>query len=96
MMVLKCFNLPFILPLTSGGVKERIWGKWTCLEMVLWSNFHRCCLEIDSACHRSAAVAQFTCKHFTDAPAVQFGRVGIANTNQQWWHYLAETARPQP
>jgi hypothetical protein len=35
-------------------------------------------------------------KHFTDIPAVQFCRVRIANTNQQWWHYLAETARPQP
>jgi hypothetical protein len=30
-----------------------------------------------------------------DTPAVQFGRVRIANT-QQLWHYLAETARPQP
>jgi hypothetical protein len=37
-----------------------------------------------------------TCKHFMDIPAVQFGRVGIANTDQQQWHYLAETARPQP
>lgn len=25
--------------------------------------------------------------------AVQSGRVGIVNTNQQWWHSLAETAR---
>jgi hypothetical protein len=31
-----------------------------------------------------------------DTPAVQFSRVGIANTNQQWWHDLAETARLQP
>ena len=35
-------------------------------------------------------------KHFVDAPAVQSGRVGIANRNQRWWHCLAERARPQP
>ena len=27
---------------------------------------------------------------------IQFSRVGIANTNQQLWHDLAETAKPQP
>jgi hypothetical protein len=32
---------------------------------------------------------------FTDTPAVQFCRVGIANTNQQQWHYLAEAAWSQ-
>jgi hypothetical protein len=31
-----------------------------------------------------------------DTPAVQFRWVRIVNTNQQWWHYLVETARPQP
>ena len=40
---------------------------------------------------QSAVAAWFTCKHFTDIPAVQFSRVRIANTSQQWWHYLAET-----
>ena len=30
-----------------------------------------------------------------DTPAVQFSSVGIANMNQQRWHHLAETARPQ-
>ena len=30
-----------------------------------------------------------------DTPAVQFCRVGLTNTNQQWWHDRAETARPQ-
>jgi hypothetical protein len=34
--------------------------------------------------------------HFTDAPAVQFSRVRIANTKQQRWHYLAEIARLPP
>jgi hypothetical protein len=32
MMVLKCFNSPFSLPLTRGSGKERIWGKWTYSE----------------------------------------------------------------
>ena len=31
-----------------------------------------------------------------DPPAVLLSSVRIANKNQQWWHYLAETARPQP
>jgi hypothetical protein len=29
-----------------------------------------------------------------DTPAVQFRRVRLANRNQQWWHDLAESARP--
>ena len=49
-----------------------------------------------SSVHRSAAAALSTCNHFTDTPAVQFGRAGMANRNQQCWRYLAETARPQP
>lgn len=48
MMVLKCFNIPFIPPPTRGSRKDRILGKWTCLEMVLWSNCHLCCLETGS------------------------------------------------
>jgi hypothetical protein len=32
MMVLKCFNLPSSPPPTRGSRKERILGKWTCLE----------------------------------------------------------------
>jgi hypothetical protein len=96
MLVLKCFNLLSSLPPTRGSEIERIQGKWTCLEMVLWSNSCLCCQEIRSSVPRLAAAAQSTCKHVTDAPAVQFGRVRIANTNQQWWHYVAETARPQP
>ena len=31
-MVLKCFNLPFIPPPSRDSGKERIQGKWTCLE----------------------------------------------------------------
>lgn len=91
-MILKCFNLHCSLPSIRGSGKERIQGKWTCLEGVLWSNSLRlCCLEIN----RSTAAAQSTCKHFTDTPVVQFNSIGIANTNQQLQHYLAETARPQ-
>ena len=63
---------------------------------VLWSNSHLCCLEISSSVHRPMATAQSTQKHFTDTPAVQFSRIWISNMNQQRWHYLAETARPQP
>jgi hypothetical protein len=32
MMVLKCFNFPFSPPPTRGSGKERVQGKWTCLE----------------------------------------------------------------
>ena len=35
------------------------------------------------------------CSIHSQTPAVQLVRVRIANTNQQWWHCLAETARPQ-
>ena len=73
MMVLKCFNLPSSPPLTRGSRKERIPGKGTCVERVLWSNSHLCCLEISSSIHRSAAAAQSTSKQFTDTPAIQFG-----------------------
>jgi Zn ribbon nucleic-acid-binding protein len=62
--------------------------------MVLWSKSHRHCQEIHSSVHRSAAGALCPQKHFTDTLAVQFSRVRIANTNQQQWHDLAETARP--
>jgi hypothetical protein len=35
MMVLKGFNLPSSPPPTRGNGKERLWGKWTCLETIL-------------------------------------------------------------
>ena len=43
----------------------------------------------------SIGAARSTHKHFMNIPAVQFGSVWIANTNQQQWHKLAETTRPQ-
>jgi len=95
-MVLKHFKLAASPSPTRGSEKEKIWGKWTCLKMVLWSNSPLCCQEISSVVHRSAAAAQCTRKHLMDTPAVQFGRVWIANMSQQWWHYLVETARPRP
>jgi hypothetical protein len=55
-----------------------------------------CCQESGSSVHRSATAARPILKHFTDTPEVQFGRVRIATRNQQRWHYLAETVRPQP
>jgi hypothetical protein len=64
--------------------------------VVLWSKYHLHCQEISSSVHRSAAAAPSTSKHFTDTPAVQFGRGRIADTNQQQWYDLAETSRPQP
>ena len=50
------------------------------------------CQEIGRSVHRSAAAAPSTHKHFTDTPAVQFGRVGLATAVT----HLAETARLQP
>jgi hypothetical protein len=45
---------------------------------VLWSKSHLRCQEISSSVYRLAATALFTCKHFTDIPAVQFEWVGVA------------------
>jgi hypothetical protein len=42
---------------TRGSGKERTWGKWTYLEVVLWSKSHRCCQEISGSVHRSAVFA---------------------------------------
>lgn len=75
--VLKCFNLPSSPPPCRGNGKESIQKKWTCLEMVLWSNSHMCCLEICSSFHRSATAARSTHKHFTDTQAVQSSRVRL-------------------
>jgi hypothetical protein len=73
---------------------EAVAKKQTCLKMVLWCSSHLCCRKISSSVHRLAVAAQSTHKYFTEAPAVQFSRVRIANMNQHPWHYLAETARP--
>ena len=56
-----------------SGLLERFFGATPVCNHV----------EIGSSVHRSAVAAQFTRKHFVDTPALQFGRVGIANTNQQ-------------
>jgi hypothetical protein len=95
-MVLKCFNLSSSPPPTRDREKKRIWGKWTCVEMVLWSRSHLHSQEISNLVHRLAAVAWSTCKCFTDTPAVQLSRVGRASTNLHRWNYLSETAMPQP
>ena len=75
-------------------------GKWACLERffgatpvcVVWKST----VQIIDEQAAAAAAAPSTSKHLTDTPAVRFGRVGIANTIQHRWHYLAETARLQP
>jgi hypothetical protein len=55
--------------------------KWTCSEGVLWSKSYLHFQEINSSVHRSQpAAALSTHKHFTDTPAVHFGRVGIAKS----------------
>jgi hypothetical protein len=77
-------------------VGKKGWGvEWTCLERFSGKT-PQCVVEIDSSVHRLAVAALSTCGHFAGIPAVQFRRVRIANMNQQWWHDLAETARPQP
>jgi hypothetical protein len=68
--VFKCFNLFFSPSSFRGSGKERICGKWTCLERVLWSKSYLCCLEIGSLVHRLAVAAPSTSEHFMDAPAV--------------------------
>jgi hypothetical protein len=79
MMVVKGINPPSSPLPTRGNGKERIQGKSTCLEMVLWSRSHLHCQEISNTVHRSAAAeAQSTLKHFTDPPAVHFSNVRIA------------------
>ena len=64
--------------------------------MVLWSKSYLCCQEIGNSVHRKQSSSLIHSQHFMDTPAIQFGRVGIAKTNQQLWHYLLEAARPQP
>jgi hypothetical protein len=66
MMVLKHFNLPSSPPSTRGSGKEKIQGKGTCVEMLLWSKSHLCCQEIGSSVYRSAAAARSIQKHCTD------------------------------
>jgi hypothetical protein len=40
------------------------------------------------------AAARSTPKHLMNTPAIQFS--SVESDEQQWWHDLAETARPQP
>lgn len=91
-MVLKCFNLPFSPPPTRGSGKGRI-REVDLFRKVLWNNSRLCCLEIGSSVYRLAVPS------IRKPPGMhqQFpsSRVGVASTNQQWWH-LGETARPQP
>ena len=98
-MVLKHFNLSFKPTTHQRSWRRKDMGEVGLFRKVLWSNSCMsclCCLEIGNLVPRLVASARSTGKHFMDTPAVQLGRVGIANMNQQRWHCLAETARPQP
>ena len=69
-----------------------MWGKQTCgsveqIPSVLSGNW-----QFSPQVRRGSSIHL---KHFMDISAVQFGRVSIANTNQQMWHELAETTRSQ-
>jgi hypothetical protein len=70
-------------------------GEVDLFRNILGSNSCLWCLEINSSVQLPVA-ARSTCKHFMNILAVQLGRVGISNKNPQQWHYLTETARPQP
>jgi hypothetical protein len=90
MMVFKHFNLPWSPPTTKGSGKERIQGKWTCLERFFGAT---------PFCVVWKTAVQFTGRQQQLDPLANtsqihhLGRVRIANMNQQRWHYLAETAR---
>lgn len=47
-MVFKRFHLPCSPPPSRSSGKKGFWGKWTCLEKVLWSSSHLHCQEISS------------------------------------------------
>ena len=80
MMVLTCFHLYLSPPTTRGGGKEKAKGSgpdekvsFQQLPSVLSGNW-----QFRSQISRAT---RSTCKHFTDTPADQFGRVRIANVN---------------
>jgi hypothetical protein len=52
MMVLKYFNLPYNLSPTRDSGKEKIQGKWTCLERFFGAT---------TACVVWKSAVQFTC-----------------------------------
>ena len=68
-----------------GWGEKRIQGKWICLDFFFFlSKSYLHCQEIRSSVCRSAAVAWFTCKHFTDTLAVQLSRAVIAAGSTTW------------
>lgn len=68
--------------------------------MSLFSNgfgaYSGCVIWKSAVQYTGYQAAGSTCKYFTSKPAVQFGRVVLANMNQQWSQYLADTAKPHP
>lgn len=95
MMLIKCFNLSFSLPPTRSSGKERIWEKWACLERVSLEQFLSLLLGNEQfSLQESAAEAQSLPTLLLDQQVSSVVR--IASMDQQWWHYLAESAGPQP
>ena len=74
------------------GGNEKIQGMWTCLER-LFGSTPICFVWKLAVQLRLAVGAAPTCKHFIDVQQSSSVELGIANTNQQWWHYPAEIVR---
>jgi hypothetical protein len=78
-MVLTCFNLPCSPPPTRGSRKERIQGRWTCLERFFGATLTCVVRKSGSSfCRLGGSCSSIYSKHFMDSPAVQTGRVGLA------------------
>ena len=91
-MIFKCLNLPFSPTHSPEVVQKKGYREVGLFRNVPWRNSHLCFLEIGSSVHRLAAATQSTCKHFTDTPAIQFGRVQL----ETWSYDLEVIARLQP
>jgi hypothetical protein len=79
MMVLKLFNLPHNQSPTRGSGKERIQGRWICLERIFGAT--PICVVWKSTVQftgQQVVAASSTHKHLMDTPIVQFGRVQLA------------------
>jgi hypothetical protein len=91
-MFLKRFSLPCSPPPTRDSGNKRIPGKWTCLERFFGAT--PVCVVWNWTVQLTGLQRQLD--PLTNTSQIQFGRVRIANKNQQRWHNLAETARPRP
>ena len=74
MMVLKYINLPSSPPPTRGSRKEKIWVKWTCLEMVLWSRLHLRCQQFSSQVSSCSSIHSQTLHGYTSSVGIGAAR----------------------